>query len=116
MNLAQVTSLQWSTRSWRGCLTSLRGQLSPLAPVFTTPSTSNARTTLSRTGLYIKPFLLIWLFVSVHSAIYMQAKGTTQEVEEVQRNCVWKSMYPPDAKGSSERRNNILGVSQFSYK
>ena len=41
---------------------------------------------------------------------------TEEKVEEVQLNCIRESTFPPDAKRSSERRNDILGVSKSSYK
>ena len=41
---------------------------------------------------------------------------TQEKVEEVQLNCIRESTFPTEAKRSSERRNEILGVSQSSYK
>ena len=41
---------------------------------------------------------------------------TEEKVEEVQLNCIRESTYPTEAKRSSERRNDILGLSQSSYK
>ena len=41
---------------------------------------------------------------------------TEEKEEEVPLNCIRESTYLPDAKRSSERRNNILGVSKSSYK